>query len=57
MQDQQEKALETFRSIIPKMTLLEQEKLISFGEGLTFLLQDRAVQPVPPPQGVEHPSA
>lgn len=57
MQDRQTKVLETFNSLMPKMTELEQEKLLSFGEGLTFLIRDRAARTAPPPQEAERPSA
>lgn len=29
--------LETFEKVIPKMTELEKEKLLSFGEGMAFM--------------------
>lgn len=55
MQDRQTKVLETFNALMPKMTELEQEKLLSFGEGLTFLFRDRAARPATPSQGAERP--
>lgn len=57
MQDRQTRVLETFNAVMPKMNELEQEKLLSYGEGLAFLFRDRAVQPVPPSQETERPSA
>ncbi len=53
MQDRQTRVLETFNAIVPKMTELEQEKLLSFGEGLKFLLPGRK----DPPPAAERPGA
>ena len=36
MAEKQKKILATFNSLLPKLTLLEQEKLLSFGEGMAF---------------------
>lgn len=55
MQDRQTKVLETFNALMPKLTELEQEKLLSFGEGLTFLIRDS--RPAPSSGGAERPSA
>lgn len=45
MQERQTKVLETFNALMPKMTELEQEKLLSYGEGLAFLFRGRTEQP------------
>lgn len=36
MSKDSKKILETFEKIIPEMTELEREKLLSFGEGIAF---------------------
>ena len=35
--EKEEKILKTFEKTIPKMTELEREKLLSFGEGILFV--------------------
>lgn len=41
MTEQQKKFLETINKAMPRMTELEQEKLLSFGEGLAFMARER----------------
>lgn len=36
MSEREKKILETFEKVIPDMTELEREKLLSFGEGIAF---------------------
>ena len=36
MSEKEKKILETFSEVLPKLTELEQEKLLSFGEGMAF---------------------
>ena len=36
MTEKEKKILETFRIVLPKLTDLEKEKLLSFGEGMVF---------------------
>lgn len=36
MSEKEKKILETFGKVIPDMTELEREKLLSFGEGIAF---------------------
>ena len=36
MTDKEKKILEVFGQIIPKMSELEKEKLLAFGEGMAF---------------------
>lgn len=36
MTEKEKKILETFRIVLPKLTDLEKEKLLSFGEGMAF---------------------
>lgn len=36
MSGKEQKILETFEKVIPDMTELEREKLLSFGEGIAF---------------------
>lgn len=37
MGERENKILETFEKLIPKLSYLEQEKLFSFGEGIAFI--------------------
>ena len=39
MSETEKKILETFGRILPTLTELEQEKLLSFGEGMAFMKQ------------------
>lgn len=41
MSEQQKKFLDAINAAMPRMTELEQEKLLSFGEGLAFMTQGR----------------
>lgn len=41
MSEKQKQILETFEEIIPKMTEMEQEKLLSFGEGIAFVKEKK----------------
>lgn len=41
MTEKQQKFLETINEAMPRMTELEQEKLLAFGEGLAFMTQGR----------------
>lgn len=36
MLDKENEIIETFRKVIPKMSTIEKEKLLSFGEGMAF---------------------
>lgn len=36
MSEENKKILETFEKVLPDMTELEREKLLSFGEGIAF---------------------
>lgn len=36
MSEKEKKILETFGEVLPKLSELEQEKLLSFGEGMAF---------------------
>lgn len=36
MSEKEQKILETFEKVLPDMTELEREKLLSFGEGIAF---------------------
>lgn len=36
MSENEKKILETFEKVLPDMTELEREKLLSFGEGIAF---------------------
>lgn len=36
MTEKEQKILDTFAILIPKMTLLQKEKLLSFGEGIAL---------------------
>ena len=40
MSEREKKILETFKSVIPELTELEREKLLSFGEGMAFKAQE-----------------
>lgn len=37
MSEKEKKILETFEKVIPDLSELEKEKLISFGEGMVFM--------------------
>ena len=37
MSDKEKNILDTFKKVIPKMSEMEQEKLLSFGEGMAFM--------------------
>ena len=54
MTEKQKKFLELVNKAMPKMTELEQEKLLAFGEGLAFMTQYR-VRTLP--TGAERDSA
>ncbi len=41
MSETEKKILETFGQIIPKLSELEREKLLSFGEGMAFMKQKK----------------
>lgn len=41
MSDKEKKIMESFQKAIPKMSDLEKEKLLSFGEGIAFVLNRR----------------
>ncbi len=41
MTEKEEKILQNFEKLIPVMSELEKEKLISFGEGLIFFKSDQ----------------
>lgn len=41
MTEKEEKILQNFERLIPAMSELEKEKLISFGEGLIFFKSDQ----------------
>ncbi len=41
MSEKQKQILETFEEIIPKMSEMEQEKLLSFGEGIAFVKEQK----------------
>ena len=41
MSDKELKILDTFARIIPQLTELEKEKLLSFGEGMAFSVRKR----------------
>ena len=36
MSEKEKKILDTFKKVLPDMTELEREKLLSFGEGIAF---------------------
>lgn len=36
MSEKEKKILDTFEKVLPEMTELEREKLLSFGEGIAF---------------------
>ena len=42
MTEKERKILDTFRKIIPKLSDLEKEKLLSFGEGMAFKVDQMA---------------
>ena len=42
--EKEEKILKTFEKTIPKMTELEREKLLSFGEGILFVKEKKISQ-------------
>lgn len=37
MSEKEKKILETFEKILPQMSEMEQEKLLSYGEGIAFV--------------------
>lgn len=37
MSDKEKRIMDTFGQLIPKMSEMEQEKLLSFGEGMAFM--------------------
>lgn len=37
MSEKEEKILKTFEEILPEMSEMEKEKLLSFGEGMAFM--------------------
>lgn len=37
MSEKEQKILETFGKVLPEMSEMEKEKLLSFGEGMAFL--------------------
>lgn len=39
MSEKEKKILETFGEVLPKLSELEKEKLLSFGEGMAFKAQ------------------
>ena len=41
--EQQKKFLEAINEAMPRMTELEQEKLLAFGEGLAFMTREREI--------------
>lgn len=40
MSDKENKILKTFEKVIPELSELEKEKLLSFGEGMAFKAQE-----------------
>lgn len=54
MTEKQKKFLELVNKAMPKMTELEQEKLLAFGEGLAFMTKYRVDAP---PMAAERDSA
>lgn len=40
----QEKIMSTLGELLPKMTDVEQEKLLSFGEGMAFMMREREAE-------------
>lgn len=44
MTEKQKKILETFNRLLPNLNTLEQEKLLSFGEGLAFAVSQQPQQ-------------
>lgn len=36
MSDREKEIIETFKKVIPNLSTIEQEKLLSFGEGMAF---------------------
>lgn len=45
MSEKEKKILETFGKVIPLLTELEKEKLLSFGEGMAFKAEKQREQP------------
>lgn len=41
MSDREKQILDTFEKVLPGMTELEKEKLLSFGEGIAFKTQQK----------------
>lgn len=52
MTEQQKKLLVAINEAMPRMTELEQEKFLSFGEGLAFMVNQRQIA-----REAERPSA
>lgn len=44
MSEKEKKILETFEKVIPDLTEMEKEKLLSFGEGMAFMKDKQAKQ-------------
>jgi hypothetical protein len=42
MSEKQKEILETFEKVIPELSEMEQEKLLSFGEGMAFMKNQQA---------------
>lgn len=45
MTEQQKRFLKAVNEAMPRMTELEQEKLLAFGEGLAFMMRKQEVAP------------
>lgn len=44
MSEKERRILETFGRVIPKLTELDKERLLAFGEGLAFKVGQQATQ-------------
>lgn len=44
MSEKEKEIIETFINVLPKMTEVEREKLLSFGQGMTFMKDEQAKQ-------------
>lgn len=42
MSEKEKEILETFMNVLPKLTEVEREKLLSFGQGMTFMKDEQA---------------
>lgn len=42
MSEKEKEIIETFINLLPKLTELEREKLLSFGQGMTFMKDEQA---------------